>query len=94
MQACFIEIHQVFTKKKFDSSLTECTVTVNEMHNDFEIFCIFSQEMNPGITASCSSMLRIPSHPCDTTSSSGRSHRSAPTITFQESAAALPGNYV
>ncbi|GFG32901.1 hypothetical protein Cfor_06372 [Coptotermes formosanus] len=57
--------------------------------------CImFLQEMFPGITVSCSSMQRIPSCGHSFTNNCGRSHRSAPTITFHESSAVLPGNYV
>jgi hypothetical protein len=53
----------------------------------------FLQDILPGLTAS-SSMLRIPSCGRIVANNCGRSHRSAPTITFQESSAALPGNYV
>ncbi|KDR24308.1 Guanylate cyclase 32E [Zootermopsis nevadensis] len=52
------------------------------------------QEMCPGITASCSSTLRIPSPGRGVADSCARGHHSAPTITFQESSASLPGNYV
>lgn len=59
----------------------------------FRVCLIFLQEAFPGLTAS-SSMLRIPSCGRNIANHCGRSHRSAPTITFQESPAALPGNYV
>lgn len=61
--------------------------------NYFKSMFNFLQEVFPGLTSS-SSMLRIPSCGRNIANNCGRSHRSAPTITFQESAAALPGNYV
>ena len=45
MQVCFIEIHQVFAKKKLDTFLTEYYLDVNVSKRKWDIFCI-KKEIN------------------------------------------------
>ncbi|KAJ9578502.1 hypothetical protein L9F63_005231, partial [Diploptera punctata] len=70
------------------TSLSEVSAshTLQQLH----LRALEANSRQKDMTASCSSILRIPSRGGGA-ASSARSHRSAPTITFQ---AALPANYV